>query len=106
MEHHITVSFRDGQRYQFELPDADTADLSWDEAQHWLDEQYVSTGDGAEQSVGTTLLSDKVLRIATACGSRPFAEHTAWARQFARCTGRAMGKIRISVDVAKQSVGV
>ncbi len=105
MEHHIAVKFADNQEYDFTLHDADTADLTWELAQQWIDEEYVNTGYEAANPVGTTPLADKILRVAMAYGPQPFAGNTAWARRFARCTGRAIGKIDIAVDVARQIVG-
>jgi hypothetical protein len=105
MQHNIIVSFAGGQEYEFELQDADTAGMAWEQAQAWIDEEYVNTPYEAAQPVGTTLLADKILRIAMAYGPQPFASNTAWAKRFARCTGRAIGKIDIAVDVARQVVG-
>jgi hypothetical protein len=83
MEHHVTVRFSDDQEYGFRVPDADTAGLTC-----------------------MTLLVDKLLRIAITYGERPFANHTAWAKQFARCAGRALGKINITVDVSNLVVAL
>lgn len=105
MEHNITVSFADDQQYDFRLCDGDTAGITWEQAQAWIDEEYVNTGYEAANPVGTTPLADKILRLAMAYGPQPFASNTAWARRFARCTGRAIGKIDIAVDVARQIVG-
>lgn len=106
MEHHIAVKFADDQEYDFTLQDADTADLTWEQAQQWIDEEYVNTGYQADYPVGMTLLVDKILRIAITYGPQPFANRTAWAKRFARCAGRAIGKINIAVDVANRVVGV
>ena len=73
MEHHIAVKFADDQEYDFTLHDADTADLTWEQAQQWIDEEYVNTGYQADYPVGMTLLVDKVLRIAITYGPQPFA---------------------------------
>ena len=106
MEHHITVSFGRDQAYLFELVDADTADMTWEQARHWIDEEYVNTGCEAARRVGTAALTDKVVRIAMAYGAQTFAANTAWANKFARCTGRAIGKIKITIDIANQVVGL
>ena len=105
MEHHIAVSFADDQHYDFDLQDVDTAGMTWEQAQAWIDEEYVNTPYEAAHPVGTTPLANKILRVAMAYGPQPFASNTAWARRFARCTGRAIGKIDIAVDVARQIVG-
>ncbi len=106
MEHHITVSFGRDQAYLFELVDGDTADLTWEHAQHWIDKEYVNTGCEAARLVATAALTDKVLRIAMACGAQAFAANTAWANNFVRCTGRAIGKINITLDIANQVVAL
>lgn len=105
MEHHITVRFSDDQECEFRLHDGDTADITWEQAQAWIDEEYVNTGYEAANPVGTTPLADKILRLAMAYGPQPFVSNTAWAKRFARCTGRAIGKIDIAVDVARQVIG-
>ncbi len=105
MEHHIAVKFADSQEYDFTLHDADTADLTWEQAQAWIDEEYVNTGYEAANPVGTTPLADKIVCVAMAYGPQPFAGNTAWAKRFVRCTGRATGKIDIAVDVARQIPG-
>jgi hypothetical protein len=105
MEHHITVRFSDGQECDFRLDDGDTAGITWEQAQAWIDEEYVNTGYEAANPVATTPLADKILRVAMAYGPQPFVSNTAWARRFARCTGRAIGRIDIAVDVARQVIG-
>ncbi len=105
MEHHITVRFGGDQEYEFRLHDADTDGLTWEQAQAWIDKEYVNTGYEATYPVGVTLLADKILRIAMAYGPQPLASNTAWAKKFVRSTGKAIGKIHITVDVANQVVG-
>jgi hypothetical protein len=104
MEHHITVRFGDVQEFDFKLSGADTVGMTWEEAQRWIDEEYVNTGYEPASPVGTAPLADKILRIAMAYGPQPFANNTAWARRFVRCAGRAIGKINITVDIANQLV--
>ena len=106
MEHHITVRFSDDKEYNFALHDDDTADVTWEQAQQWIDEEYVNTGYQADYPVGMTLLVDKLLRIAITYGPQPFANKTAWAKKFARCAGRAIGKINITMDIANRVVGL
>lgn len=104
MNHHIAVGFAADQRYVFDLQDVDTAGMTWEEAQAWIDEEYVKTAYEAAHPVGTTPLADKLLRVAAAYGPRPFASNTAWARRFARCAGKALGMVAITLDVANQSL--
>ncbi len=106
MEQQIAVKFAAHHEFDFALQEADTADLTWEQAQRWIDEEYVNTGYQADYPVGMTLLVDKILRIAITYGPQPFANRTAWAKRFARCAGRAIGKINITVDVANRVVGV
>jgi hypothetical protein len=106
MEHHISVNFARDGAFDFHLQDHDTAGIAWEQAQAWIDEEYVNTGDDAAHRVGTALLAEKIVRIAAAYGPRPFANKTAWAKQFVRCTGRAVGKVNITVDVACQRMGL
>jgi hypothetical protein len=106
MDHHITVHFPNEQEYEFHVSDGEHAVVTWEHAQAWIDEEYVNTRYQTTHPVGTAALADKVLRIAMAYGPQPFANNTAWAKAFARCTGRAIGKIKIRVDIANQSVAI
>jgi hypothetical protein len=105
MEHHISVNFADNREYDFRLQERDTESIAWEEAQAWIDEEYVNTAYELAHPVATTLLADKIVRIAMAYGPQPFANNTAWAKQFLRCAGRALGKVNITVDVSRQRVG-
>ena len=104
MEHHISVNFAGDREYAFHLQERDTASMAWEQAQAWIDEEYVHTAYESDDPVGTAPLADKIVRIAMAYGPQPFANNTAWARQFVRCAGRALGKIKITVNVARQSI--
>ncbi|HSQ02460.1 MAG TPA: hypothetical protein VLN59_00410 [Burkholderiales bacterium] len=105
MEHHISVNFADDREYDFHLYERDTAGIAWEQAQAWIDEEYVNTAYESSDPVGTALLAEKIVRIAMAYGPQPFANNTAWAKQFVRCAGRALGKVKITVDVSRQRVG-
>jgi hypothetical protein len=106
MNHHIVVSFGDDREYEFELRDADTANMTWEAAQRWIDEEYVKTGQEAARPVGTVLLSEKILCIAKAHGPRAFATNGEWAICFARCAGKAIGRISITLDAGRHTVGL
>jgi hypothetical protein len=106
MEHHITVDFARDRAFEFHLQDNDTADMAWEQAQNWIDEEFVRTAPDAVDRVGTTPLGEKIACIAAAYGPQPFANDTAWARRFVRCTGRTVGKVKITVDVVRQTVAL
>jgi hypothetical protein len=104
MEHHITVTFGADRKYDFRLRDEDTAGITWAQAQQWIDEEYVKTEFEAIRPAGVAPLADKILCIAIARGPETFAQDAGWAAQFARCAGRATGRVNVTVSVANRMV--
>lgn len=105
MDHHITVSFGADREYNFEVPDAEMAGLAQDQARSWIEEEFANLEPDLPTPLGKMVLADKLLIIVRAYGERPFASRTAWARQFARCAGKAVGRANVTIDVAHNDVG-
>lgn len=105
MEHFIMVKFGAQQQYPFRLNDADTAGLTAQEAQQWLDAELEKSGEEALNPVGKSLLADKVLRLARAAGPGEFARASPWAMQLVRCAAVLIHRANITIDVPASSVG-
>lgn len=105
MDHHIIVTFGSDQEYHFRVHDADTADLTQEQARQWLEQEYANLEPDLPSPLGKALLADKLLAIVKAYGQRPFASNTAWAKQFVRCAGKATGRTNVTINVATSVVG-
>jgi hypothetical protein len=104
MNHHITVSFGAEREYGFRFGDGETAGLSQERAREWIEEECARLEPDLTSPVGKTLLADKLLTIVRAHGEQPFASGTPWAREFARCAGKAVGRPNIRIDVPAGTV--
>lgn len=105
MDHHITVSFGPDREYNFHVPGDEAADLAQEQARAWVEEQFAGLEPDLPSPLGKMLLADKLVVIVRAYGEHPFAARTEWARQFARCAGRSVGKPNLTVDVAQNNIG-
>lgn len=105
MDHHITVSFGPDREYNFHVSGDEAVDLPQEQARAWIEEQFAGLEPDLPSPLGKMLLADKLVVIVRAYGEPPFAARTEWARQFARCAGRAVGKPNLMVDVAQNNIG-
>lgn len=99
----VFVSFGRNQEFEFRLHDADLRGGA-EMARQWLDEQFIALGCEPANPVGKTLIVDKILGVASALGSKVFANGAESAHQFARNTALALGRETIRVDVAGSSI--
>lgn len=105
MDRHLTLTFGIDKEYSFMVREAQTANLTQEQARQWIDEEYTDLEPDMPNPLGKVLFVDKFLAIVKAYGHRPFASNTAWAKQFARCAGMATGKRSITIDVVNNVVG-
>jgi len=99
------LTFGRGREFEFRVHESETAGLEREEAQRWLDEQYVNLGCEPINPMGKVLLSDKLLSVARAVGPDPFSKATDWANSFARCAAVLVGRPNITINVPDTSVG-
>ena len=83
----------------------DVASLAFDEAQRWLDAEFLANDCAPIRATGKVLVADKVLIVARTVGARRFADDAAYRKAFARAAAGALGKPLVRVDVAAGSVG-
>jgi hypothetical protein len=105
MAYNVSVRFDEGQVYEFKLQDRDLAGSTPESARRWLERQFNDMGCEPTNPTGKTLLVDRILAVARAMGSEPFAKSGSPAREFARNALLAMERKAISIDLAALSVG-
>ena len=92
-----------GPDQQFDLLVAAHEAAVFDAARKWLDEQFIKNDCEPMRGSGKVLIADKILGIAAAVGPAAFADKV-WAQAYAIASLGALGKSRLSVDVAKLSL--
>ena len=101
MHGEVKVVFEPDQ--QFDLLVAANEVSAFDAARKWLDKQFIKNGCEPMRGSGKVLIADKILGIAAAVGPAAFADPV-WAQAYAIASLGALGKSRLSVDVAKLSL--
>ena len=101
MRDEVSVTFKGEPPVRIDLVDAQG--MPMDVARWWLDEQFTRMGCEPLRPTGKLLTADKVLVIAQAAGPARFAD-AKWAYEFARAASTALGKSRVSVDVAAMAI--
>jgi hypothetical protein len=102
---HVTVVAGSGERYEFELHDADLAGLDARKAQEWLGQEFEAAGCVPTNPVGKLLLADKILCLAKTQKEAAWAEPSPWVRQFVRMSAAAIGRAVLTVDLGAHSLG-
>jgi hypothetical protein len=105
MSSQVLVDFGGGKQYQFHLTSNDVAAVSPNDAQGWLDEQWIALGCEPVRPSSKVLLLDKVLGVAREGGDQHFATNDAWAQSFIRNVARLVARPVVVVDVAGNRVG-
>ena len=101
MQGEVKVIF--GPDQQFDLLVAAAEVSAFETARKWLDEQFINNGCEPMRGSGKVLIADKILGIAAAVGPAVFADPV-WAQAYAIASLGALGKSRLSVDVARLSL--
>lgn len=102
---HVTVVVASGERYEFELHDADLAGLDGRKAQEWLGQEFEAAGCVPTNPVGKLLLADKILCLAKTQQEPAWAEPSPWAKQFVRAAAAAIGRAVLTIDLGNHSLG-
>ena len=104
MNYTVTISFARDREYVFRIKDS-AARLSRDEAQLWLDREWLDLDCAPNHPLGKVLTLDKLLSVAKNAGEKRFAEGGRWAEDYAQSAIAALGRDDVRVDVAEQIVG-
>lgn len=102
---HVTIVAASGERYEFELHDADLAGLDARQAQEWLGQEFEAAGCVPTNPVGKLLLADKILCLAKTQKEAAYAEPSPWAKQFVRAAATAIGRAVLTIDLGNHSLG-
>lgn len=102
---HVTVIAASGERYEFEVSDADLSGMDARKAQDWLGHEFEAAGCVPTNPVGKLLLADKILVLAKTQKDAAFAEPTPWATNFVRAAAAAIGRALLTIDLGAHSLG-
>jgi len=102
---HVTVVAESGERYEFELQDADLAGLDARQAQEWLGREFEAAGCVPTNPVGKLLMADKILCLAKTQKEAAYAEPSPWVRQLVRMAAAAIGRAVLTIDLGAHSLG-
>lgn len=102
---HVTVVTGSGERYEFELSDADLAGMDSRRAQDWLGQEFEAAGCVPTNPVGKLLLADKIICLAKTQNEDAFAEPTPWVNGFVRAAAAAIGRAVLTIDLGNHSLG-
>ena len=101
MHGEVKVIFGPDQQFDLLLAAAEVS--AFETARKWLDEQFIKNGCEPMRGSGKVLIADKILGIAAAVGPAALADPV-WSQAYADAALGALGKSRLSVDVARLSL--
>lgn len=102
---HVTIVAGSGERYEFELHDAELAGMEARAAQEWLGREFEAAGCVPTNPVGKLLLADKILCLAKTQKEAAYAEPSPWVKQFVRAAAAAIGRAVLTIDLANHALG-
>lgn len=102
---HVTIVTGKGERYEFELHDADLAAMDARKAQEWLGQEFEAAGCVPTNPVGKLLLADKILCLAKTQKESAYAGPTPWVNSFVRAAAAAIGRSVLTIDLGSHSLG-
>lgn len=100
----VTVAFARDREYEFKLHDAETLPPR-EEAQQWLERQWLELECSTDHPVGKILAIDRILTVARYGGEKRFANKEAWAKEYAKAVAAVLQLKVVRVDVAERVVG-
>jgi len=100
----VTVAFARDRYYEFKLHESEKLPTR-EEAQQWLERQWLELECSTGNPVGKILAIDRILSIARYGGEKRFAGNVDWAKDYAKAVAVTLGRKAVRVDVAEQVVG-
>lgn len=100
----IIVDFGAEREYSFIVHPEDIQNLSKDEAQDWLAEEFEDLECSPSSPVGKILLVDMLLNVAKYAGEERFQERTEWAQQFVKAVATLLKRSTVRIDVDEFAV--
>lgn len=101
----IVFVLSDGDRYEFQLSDADLAGLDKRAADEWLGREFEAAGCEPANPMGKLILPDKVLQLARTVSAKSLAQPTPWLNDYLRAVACALGKPLVSIDLVEARLG-
>ncbi len=101
----VTVVFRADREYEFHVHADDIAELTKDNARHWLHAEFDELECTPSNPMGKVLILDVILNVAKYGGEARFAQGGPWARNFATCVAVALDRPAVRIDVPGFVVG-
>lgn len=102
---HLSVIFADGERLEYEVPDAELAAFDAAAAHAWLDQEFEAAGCVPSNPVGKLLLADKIVTLAKSQSRRAYDPATPWVKDFLRATAVALQRPVVTIDFGSHSLG-
>ena len=100
----VIVAFAPGREYEFKLH-ADEALPAPDDAQQWLERQWLELECQPNHPMGKVLALDRILTVARDAGEKRFVARGDWANDYVRAVAVTLGRPVIRIDLAEQVVG-
>ncbi|WP_298609084.1 hypothetical protein [uncultured Thiothrix sp.] len=104
MTNTIIVDFGTEREYSFIVHPEDIQNLSKDEAQDWLAQEFEDLECSPSSPVGKILLVDMLLNVAKYAGEERFKERTEWAQQFVKAVATLLKRSTVRIDVDEFAV--
>jgi hypothetical protein len=101
----IVFVLTDGDRYEFQLHDADLAGCNKRLADDWLGREFEAAGCEPSNPMGKLILADKVLQLARTIPARALAEPTPWLQDYLRSVACALERPVVSIDLKESKLG-
>lgn len=99
----VIVVFAPGREYEFKLH-ADDVLPAPEEAQQWLERQWLDLECQPNHPMGKVLALDRIITVARDAGEKRFAAPGDWARDYAKSVAVTLGRPVIRVDLVEQVV--
>lgn len=101
----IIVEFGADREYTFVVHDKSVQNMSKDDAQAWLAEEFEELECVPSNPVGKILLVDMILNVAKYGGEDRFKANSAWAQEFVIAVAAALKRSTVRINVAEFVLG-
>ena len=102
---HLTLVFDDGERLEYDLPDADIARFTHDTAHEWLGREFEEAGCVPSNPMGKLLAADKIITLAKSRPRSAFVNDTPWARDYLAAAAAVLARPMVTIDLGSHTLG-
>ncbi len=100
----VTVAFARDREYEFKFGEDDALPTR-EEAQQWLERQWLELECSPNNPMGKVLALDRILSVARDAGERRFAANGDWAKDYAKAVAITLDRPAVRIDIPEQVVG-